>query len=327
VIRFRLVGSPQAITNCAQVSSMTLDLNLSNNRSCTTLQLVGADVRIVKTVTAGSCSDGSPNCGTFTLRVTNQGPQPAQSVIVSDTLPSEVWYQQSSPPGICTYNATTRVVTCQLGALPVGQSVPIVIGFGLVGSPLAITNCAQVSATTLDRNLSNNRSCTTLQLAGADLRIVKSAPSISSIAVSYSLAVTNQGPQVAQSVVVSDTLPGQVLYTGYTTTNGTCTYATTRVVTCQLGQVAIGQSVRIGITTVRPTSSGQPFTNCAQVSSTTPDPNANDNRSCITIQIGTSSSMSIESPATGDSGSVIGFFRSIWGVLADLVVGRIEAAS
>ena len=137
--------------------------------------------------------------------------------------------------------------------------------------------------------------------------------------------MTNKGPQVVPSIVISDTLPGQVQYVVDPTTRSPCRYnATLRVVTCQLGQLAVGRSVTILIM-VRPTSS-QPFTNCAQVSSTRPDPNTNDNRSCITIQIGTSSSMSIESPATGDSGSVIGYFRSIWGVLADLVVGHIEAA-
>jgi uncharacterized repeat protein (TIGR01451 family) len=209
--------------------------------------------------------------------------------------------------------------------LAVGRSATVVIQFRLVGSPQAITNCAQVSSTTLDPNLRNNQSCVTLQMTGADLKIVKSATSVSRSGVSYSLSVANQGPQVAQSVVVSDTLPGQVQYGG-STPLAACTYnATLRVVTCQLGQLAVGQSATILIM-VRPTSS-QPFTNCAQVSSTTPDPNANDNRSCITIQIGTSSSLSIESPATGDSGSVTGFFRSIWGVLADLVVGHTQAAS
>jgi hypothetical protein len=78
-------------------------------------------------------------------------------------------------------------------------------------------------------------------------------------------------------------LLSDVQYVSSSTTQGTCTYVTkARSVTCGLGQLAAGQSVTVQILVT--STSLQPITNCAVVSSTTPDPDPSNNRSCFILQ-------------------------------------------
>lgn len=264
-----------------------------------------ADITIVKSGTAGGCRilrSGVPYCWSpqFSLRVTNQGPQSVQDVVVSDTLPSEVQFvsTRTSPGTTCTYNATTRVVMCQVEQLQVGWAASILIELSLVGSPAVITNCAQVSSTTLDPDLNNNQSCTTVTQIGADITINKSATAESGL-IRYNLRVTNRGPGTALNVVVSDTLPSQVQYVR---SESGCTFDTvTRVVTCQLRFVSQGETFPRSIWVT--SSSSQPFTNCAQVSSTNPDPDLSNNQSCITVATG-AANVTISKSALVVAGSI-----------------------
>jgi|GEM_PF-1749578 len=88
---------------------------------------------------------------TYTITVTNRGPDPATKVVVTDTLPSGVTFVSASP--WCVHSA--GVVTCNLGTIPAGDSVTITI----VVTPTApgtISNTATVTSDTLDPNTANN---------------------------------------------------------------------------------------------------------------------------------------------------------------------------
>jgi uncharacterized repeat protein (TIGR01451 family) len=88
---------------------------------------------------------------TYTITVTNRGPDPATNVVVTDTLPSGVTFVSASPG--CVHSA--GVVTCNLGTIPAGDSVTITI----VVTPTApgtISNTATVTSDTLDPNTANN---------------------------------------------------------------------------------------------------------------------------------------------------------------------------
>jgi uncharacterized repeat protein (TIGR01451 family) len=90
----------------------------------------------------------------------------------------------------------------------------------------------------------------------------------------YTLTVTNGGPEDATDVVVTDTLPGSVTYVSATPSQGTCSEAA-GVVTCNLGTILAEASATIDIV-VKPTVAGV-ITNTASVAASAGDLDGSDN--------------------------------------------------
>ena len=90
----------------------------------------------------------------WTLEARNNGPALAQSVVVTDTLPSRVSY--TSAPG-CTYTTATRTVRCELASLASGSTAIFTITTSISGKGSGwITNTAQVTTATADPSTTNN---------------------------------------------------------------------------------------------------------------------------------------------------------------------------
>jgi uncharacterized repeat protein (TIGR01451 family) len=70
----------------------------------------------------------------------------------------------------------------------------------------------------------------------------------------YSVPVTNNGPEQATGVTLSDTLPKTTGFGSVSTTQGTCTRTKTGV-TCNLGTLANGATATVTIV-VKPTQKG-----------------------------------------------------------------------
>ncbi len=106
-------------------------------------------------------------------------------------------------------------------------------------------------------NLLSSNPCVRGSFGRTDVMIEKRASS-QSVQVgqtfTYTLLVTNNGPAVAPNVVVADALPAGVVVNGITTSAGSCAQAA-NVVTCHIGNLAVGASVTIRIV-VRATEPG-----------------------------------------------------------------------
>jgi uncharacterized repeat protein (TIGR01451 family) len=112
-----------------------------------------ADLEVVK----GDAPDPvlAGNSLTYTLTVTNHGPDPATGVTLTDTLPAEVAFA-SSNPGSPACGEAAGVVTCGLGGLSSGQSATVTLEVTV--DPAAagtITNGAEVTSDQLDPVASN----------------------------------------------------------------------------------------------------------------------------------------------------------------------------
>jgi uncharacterized repeat protein (TIGR01451 family) len=200
---------------------------------------------------------------TYEVTVTNNGPELAENVVVTDTLPATLTYVSSSPAvGTCAHAG--GIVTCELGDLAVGGSVliTIVVETEAVGeitdfSPL---NVAEVSSDTEETNLENNvddeetNIIEVLSLTFTDLEISK-IDLVDPVVVdsdkpkaliTYEVTVSNNGPELAENVVVTDTLPATLTYVSSSPAVGTCAHAG-GIVTCELGDLAVGGSVKITI--------------------------------------------------------------------------------
>jgi len=138
---------------------------------------VTADLRIDKSDNPDPAVAGEQL--TYTLDVTNDGPETAQDVVVTDELPDGVSFVSASPPS-CLHDATTNTVTCDLGDLASGATttvtITVLIDADLVfnaGGPTTITNTASVDSDTTDPDPDDNEvSESTLVVAEADLEIV-----------------------------------------------------------------------------------------------------------------------------------------------------------
>ena len=97
----------------------------------------------------------------------------------------------------------------------------------------------------------------------------------------YTIAVSNLGPDAATNVTVTDTLPANVTFVSASASIGSCSGTTT--VTCVIGTIANGANVSIGIV-VTPTATGT-LTNTTTVTGAGTDPVSANNSATATTTV------------------------------------------
>ncbi len=286
VVTITITVTPTAtgtISNSASVSSTTNDPVPGNNTAGPVNTMVNgsADLSITKTDSPDPVLVGQNL--TYTITVTNNGPTSAAAVTVTDTLPGGVTFVSATPSqGTCSGTST---VTCNLGSLafPGSATVTIVVTPTTAGP---LSNTASVASSTSDPNNGNNSSTTgtTVNAPSANLSITKNDspdPVTAGNQLTYSISVTNLGPDAASNVTVTDTLPGSVTWVSSTPSQGSCSGTST--VTCNLGSIPFPGSATVTIV-VTPTVAG-PLSNTATVSSSTNDPTPGNNSDTETTTV------------------------------------------
>ncbi len=91
---------------------------------------------------------------TYTVTVTNSGPNDATGVVLTDTLPTEVTFLSTNQPGVCSEAGGT--VTCTIGNLMSGTSFPAIEIVATTTTVGAIINAVDLSGAELDSNPLNN---------------------------------------------------------------------------------------------------------------------------------------------------------------------------
>ncbi len=120
----------------------------------------------------------------------------------------------------------------------------------------------------------------TIVLSGTDLSVTQAdSPDPVNVAspLSYTLTVTNNGPDDATGVTLTDTLPAGTVFQSASATQGSCLQAG-GVVTCSLGDLVAGAGATVNIALTAPFSTGT-ITNNATVSGNEIDPIAGNNAS------------------------------------------------
>ena len=242
-----------------------------------------ADLSITKSASPDPVTVG--NDITYTIMVTNNGPDAAADVMVTDTLPSGVIFVSSSPSqGVC---AGTSTVTCSLGTIQKDDSaaIDLVVTTTVTGQ---LTNIASVSSSLPEPDVTNNSVTTTTVVdpapsTEADLSLtIADFPDPVTVGnnLTYTISIMNNGPHTASDVLLTDTLPASVTFVSSSTNQGTCTGTST--VTCNIGTITSGASATVTIV-ITPTIATI-LNNTANVTGSVGDPNA-DNNSAITSTI------------------------------------------
>jgi uncharacterized repeat protein (TIGR01451 family) len=209
-----LVASSVAETNTASIThSDQFDPNTANNSSSATETPQQSDLALTKTV-----SNATPNVGdsiAFTVTLTNNGVDPATNVQVTDVLPAGLSFVSATPSA--SYNSATGVWT--VGTVTTAAPQSLVIQAAVV-SPSAQTNTATIShADQFDPDTGNNSAAATETPQQADLGVTKTVndptPNVGEM-ITYTITLTNNGPDPATNVTVQDTLPAGVAFVSAT---------------------------------------------------------------------------------------------------------------
>jgi uncharacterized repeat protein (TIGR01451 family) len=286
-------AAPATVSNTATVSSSSIDNTPGNNSATVMTNVINtADLSITKTATATAAQGTNIN---YNITLTNNGPNPATSVSLTDALPANTTFvstaQNTGPAFSCTNPSvgTNGTVTCTNASLASGATATFTIVANVSASaPLGtLNNTANVTTTSTDPTTPNTSTAGTVITAGnADLGIVKTAapgPYSTGNNLTYTIAVTNGGPSSAATVNVTDTLPAGTTLVSATPTQGSCTGTAT--VICSLGTIANAGTASIALTITLPSTPG-PVSNLATVASpTNPDSNGANNSSTATVTV------------------------------------------
>lgn len=226
---------------------------------------------------------------TYTAHVSNAGPDPATSTILTDALPAGVTFVNASAG--CSYASGPRTVTCSLGTLAVGANVNPTITVA-PGSSGTVQNTASVDANETDPSLGNNSataSTTVEGVPGVDLNLAVGAPTQVLVGAQYAyvLTVTNQGSDPATALTVADLIPADASLVSVVPSQGSCFGQSS--ISCNLGGLAVGAQATVTITVDAP-SSPVTLTNDANASDPAFDPDGTDNQvtSYTTVHVASS---------------------------------------
>lgn len=242
---------------------------------------------------------------TYTIVVTNTGAA-TDYITVSDTL----------PPGTTFQSLTTSDFTCMTPL--VGQTGAISCQRPSMASPTdsrmltvvvnvdnatpkntVIMNTASVKPSTCtppcDSDPSNDMStASTLVDTQADLSLTKTAtpdPVPAENLVSYTLTVTNNGPSAAQDVMITDTIPATTTFDSVQPNGSTCVTPPPNgvgMVKCTFAGATLptqSHSIVITVRTCAGGTCGGQLTNAGQTSSSTFDPDTNNNTATVTSTV------------------------------------------
>ncbi len=186
----------------------------------------------------------------YTITITNLGPNPAEDVLLTNFLPAAVnFVSADSPSGMCDWLG--EVVRCSLGTLASGAAAAVTIKV-VPTSAGTIANTARVSASSSDFDPFNSeaQALTTVgQASVADIVATvldEPDPVIVGQNFSYAITLTNRGPLLATSLMLSNFLSPNITFISVNSKQADCAFAQ-GIVTCSLDMLPSGTNAAITI--------------------------------------------------------------------------------
>ena len=235
-----------------------------------------ADLAVEKYV-----SNKTPNFAdeiTWTIAAKNNGFNNVSDAYVIDKLPDGLIFNGADGD----YNPTTGV--WNIGKLNVGQTVTLNIRTIVNITNTTILNVATVNSSTYDPKEDNNKANnTTTPNPLADLSVVKlvsKAVSFFGDEITWTIVVTNNGPDIAVDSYAIDKLPSTLIYLR-DNSNGRYNPSTGR---WNIGDLAKGQSASL-IIIARVNAGNTTIVNNVFVNSSTPDSNMSNNNASNSTKV------------------------------------------
>ncbi len=244
-----------------------------------------ADLSITKTDSPDPVTAG--NNLTYTITVTNNGPDAATTASWSDTLPAGTTFV--SLPAVAGWSCITgATVTCSNPTFAVGSAVftlTVNVGAGVAGGTV-LSNTAAVTSATGDPSSGNNSATTTTTVtASADLSITKT-DGVTTVtpggSTTYTIVASNVAGPSSTTATVADTFPVSLTcnWTCIGSGGGSCTAAGAGNINDAVTLPVGGSVTYTAACSISPTATGS-LVNTATVTSAS-DPNSGNNNATDT---------------------------------------------
>jgi uncharacterized repeat protein (TIGR01451 family) len=262
------------------------DPDPSTNADSAAVYVSGVDIVVFKTV-----DNTNPNEGetiTYTVRTTNDGPDDATGLQVIDLLSDSLKHLSNTP----THgNYAPGNGQWAIGALAAGDTATLSINasveLGTAGSVVKNT-AVMVAVDQMDGDAANDTASVDIVVQSVDLAISKTVDDptpVETDLITFTVKLSNAGPNDATGVEVSDFVPAGLTYSGYTASQGSYDDASG---IWDVGTLALADSVTLTIdATVDPGTSGWTISNLAVVTAidqTDPDVVNNSASAKVTVQ-------------------------------------------
>jgi large repetitive protein len=284
-----VVSATSPVANTATFTQTTPNSTGGTTGSSNTVTVTpktSANVTLTKTAASTDPQLGSDD--TFTLTATNMGPSAAGKVVVTDTLAPGLTYVSSSTSiGTAIVSGSTVTWTIlDLGAPGHDSSATLQIVV-TVETSQPFTNTASFTQTTPSPTGTTSGSSNTVAVvpAYARLKLTKTIADATPIVGShgtYTIKVTNSGPDTAEGVLVTDPLPSDLAFVSDTTSMGSAT-AKGQDVDWQIGAMRVGVTATMQLV-VRFTAAGK-VVNIATATDTTFDRAGESVRASATAEV------------------------------------------
>jgi uncharacterized repeat protein (TIGR01451 family) len=269
--------APGLVTNTVNLTASPTDAHTNNNRATLITTVRGVANLALGAVASPNSILASSNV-TITLSVTNRGPWPASSVILTNLLPAGVTgVSASSSQGPTAI--VGGVVTAFLFNLASNGVATVTISYHAGPNPGVVQNLAGVYQNELDPVPANNSVATPITvnpltdvLIGSSTNVFTGPGLLVGSNFTYRVFVTNNGPSSASSVFVTNVVPPGATYISASATRGVVTQhlgVVTWNVT-SLTSLSSNQSANLSVV-MRPNIVGT-ITNSARIVSSAADP-------------------------------------------------------
>ncbi|MEO8504662.1 MAG: S8 family serine peptidase [Acidobacteriota bacterium] len=228
----------------------------------------------------------APNVGdniVLTVTATNSGPNTATGVTVGVTLPAGLTYV--SDDGLGTYDSGSGLWSIAALSTPTTLHITVTVNAPGPQEVQAIVG----GFTPLDTNPANDTAKVTVNAptqADLEVSISSSVPSaLAQDSVTFTVTLTNNGPDTAFGVETTTTFVPTALITGSVASTGTFTSGTGK---WNIASMASGASATLDITVTVPNSSDTLVASTSTISTTDPtgDPNTVNNSDSSTVFVG-----------------------------------------
>ncbi len=281
------------LVNTASASSPTSDPVMGNN-SATASVVVATRADLAVTKSADPVVDG--NIATYTIVTTNNGPSVARDVQVTDPVPAALSFvSAATTQGSCTVAGSPATVTCEAGDLAPGGTTAVTVRAQTPadGSGRGASNTATATSSTTDPAPGNNSATYVLPTASqADLSLSKTVlpnPVVAGETVTWRLTAHNNGPSLANTVTITDTVPERVggVVATTSTPGASCAPVSGNEVSCTVSTLGPDDDLVVEVTgTVAPSSPTGSLANSASVAAASPvDPSTDNNTAAASTEV------------------------------------------